>query len=105
MLGWRILQMHAKLQNPDIYVFTLHTQTDVGMGKIAEGCPQLKVLDLSECEKVTDNGIIKISECCSELERLYLYHLFNVSDNVQKNLKKRQEEISVHTASAICVFN
>ena len=79
--------------------------TDVGVTKILEGCSKLQSLDLEDCRKVTDVGITKIGEGCPQLQRLYLYHKYNVSDNVRKNLKKRQEEISVHTTYEICVFN
>ena len=39
--------------------------TDEGVGKLAEGCPQLSLLNLMGCFEVSDKGVGKQAACSS----------------------------------------
>ena len=62
----KLTEMYSGLKSLDLsgsFKFRM-TITDVGITKIGEGCPQLQLLSLSNCSKVTDVGISNITNAC-----------------------------------------
>ena len=54
--------------------------TDAGLWDIATGCPNLKWLDVSQCEEVTDVGLEQLAACCPNLNRVRLRFCPRVTD-------------------------
>jgi hypothetical protein len=54
--------------------------TDIGLCKVAEGCPKLNTIDLSNCKKITDVSVIKMVELCPNLQSLNLTRCPGVTD-------------------------
>jgi hypothetical protein len=54
--------------------------TDITMSRIAEGCPDLKELDLICCNEITDLGIIYLTERCHNLRHFAFTECENISD-------------------------
>mmetsp|Transcript_34975 Transcript_34975/g.33252 ORF Transcript_34975/g.33252 Transcript_34975/m.33252 type:complete len:210 (-) Transcript_34975:13-642(-) len=53
---------------------------DMSIIKIAEYCPNLRMLDLTRIDRVTDRSILKIAERCLKLEVLILVGCYLITD-------------------------
>ncbi|KAL0384787.1 UNVERIFIED_CONTAM: hypothetical protein Sradi_2873000 [Sesamum radiatum] len=56
---------------------------DVGLAKIAVGCPKLKRLSLKWCFEITDIGVELLSKKCDELKRLDISYLKVTSESLR----------------------
>lgn len=54
--------------------------TDRSIIKIAESCPNLRILNLARCDRVTNRSVIKIAENCPDLKELNLSGCYSISD-------------------------
>jgi hypothetical protein len=63
----------------NIYSGNLNVR-DISIIRVAEECPNLIRLDLTECRQITDLSILKIAERCPKLQSLSLMGCFDVTD-------------------------
>ncbi|MCE5318502.1 MAG: BTB/POZ domain-containing protein [Parachlamydia sp.] len=72
---------------------------DTIVHNIADACPNLQLIDLSEC-KVTDEGIEKLASCCLDLEKIYLNGCKNVSGSSVESIAKHCRQLKVLTLTS-----
>jgi hypothetical protein len=53
--------------------------TDISIGRVAKGCPNLRSLNLMRCDKITDMSILNLPEGCPNLHTLDLSYC-NITD-------------------------
>lgn len=68
---------------------------DKSVAKIAKGCPNLKSLELSGCNKLTDKSVEVIAERCHHLETLVIYKCDNITDNFLKRIGKEHPDLQI----------
>jgi len=56
--------------------------SDVTLSRLAVGCPELRVLDISECQAVTDEGLRQLVDNAKHLRELLLHGNQNVSGHL-----------------------
>ena len=54
--------------------------TDIGLGRLGEGCIYLKYINLEGCKQISDAGLAKLAEGCQGLESVVLISCDNISD-------------------------
>ncbi|KAJ8311739.1 hypothetical protein KUTeg_011094, partial [Tegillarca granosa] len=65
-----------------------------GTMKVAEGCPDLVELQLTQCIKITDNSIIELTVGCPLLEHLILTRC-NLTDKSIQEIKKNLKVLDI----------
>jgi hypothetical protein len=69
--------------------------TDATLVSIADNCNDLKIIDLSHCERITENGLIKIAKKCLKLE------VMNISFNYMSDFCFREISINCKNLKSI----
>jgi hypothetical protein len=54
--------------------------SDIGLIQIAESCPNMEYLDISDCEFITDISVVKIAESCEIIKSFNLAGCYNITD-------------------------
>ena len=69
-----------------------HSFTDEGITALAEGCPELKAVDLGRSPCITDAGVAKLARSCSGLIDLRLSHA-RITDTGLRKLGKHAKSL------------
>jgi hypothetical protein len=68
--------------------------TDVSIIKVAEGYPDLRILDLKGC-KITDTCVIRLAEKCPKLRSLYMSLNDDITDTSIIRLAERCKKFGI----------
>ena len=76
-----ILSSFVMCYSVNVLLFViLQNITDDGVHKIAQGCPDLHVLCLSDCANIKDDSLISLSNHCRNLKTLEVALCSNLTD-------------------------
>jgi F-box/leucine-rich repeat protein 2/20 len=74
---------------PNLSMISLSTcdkVTDAGMASVAKGCPNINKIDLFYCSSITDAGLSVLVGACTNLVDIYLSHCCQITDTGLKRL-------------------
>ena len=69
--------------------------TNVGLQRIAEGCQQLRMLEVNFCPGISDSGIIAVAEHCPNLSEIGLAGCLSVTDNAVISLANHCKSLRI----------